>query len=229
MLTLYSYPELFGVADNNPFGLKVYAFLRLCGAEFQHCHILDAHYAPHGQLPYLLVGARPIGDSDVIIDHVARKLGVESQWESWPRGESLDVLARRTLDDLYWPMSYSRWRDDRFWPSFRTALLTQHPDISPDDLEKAREYNRIRYHYQGIGRYEPDRVFARGIEDLRSLADMLGEQQFWHGEKPGRTDAAIYGFIANILFYEIETPLKQYVQLRPNLVRHCQAMHERVS
>ena len=83
--------------------------------------------------------------------------------------------------------------------------------------------------YQGIGRYEPDRVFARGIEDLRSLADMLGEQQFWHGEKPGRTDAAIYGFIANILFYEIETPLKQYVQLRPNLVRHCRAMHERVS
>jgi hypothetical protein len=29
MLTLYSYPELFGVADNNAFGLKVYAFLEL--------------------------------------------------------------------------------------------------------------------------------------------------------------------------------------------------------
>ena len=26
MLTLYSYPELFGVADNNGYGLKVYAF-----------------------------------------------------------------------------------------------------------------------------------------------------------------------------------------------------------
>jgi hypothetical protein len=29
MLTLNSYPELFGVADNNPFGLKVFAFLKL--------------------------------------------------------------------------------------------------------------------------------------------------------------------------------------------------------
>jgi hypothetical protein len=29
MLTLYSYPDLFGVADNNPFGLKVFAFMRL--------------------------------------------------------------------------------------------------------------------------------------------------------------------------------------------------------
>ena len=30
MITLFSYPELFGVADNNPYGLKVFAFLRLC-------------------------------------------------------------------------------------------------------------------------------------------------------------------------------------------------------
>jgi hypothetical protein len=29
LLTLYSYPGLFGVADNNPFGLKVHAFLKL--------------------------------------------------------------------------------------------------------------------------------------------------------------------------------------------------------
>ena len=29
MLTLYSYPPLFGVADNNGYGLKVYAFLEL--------------------------------------------------------------------------------------------------------------------------------------------------------------------------------------------------------
>jgi hypothetical protein len=31
MLTLFSYPRLFGVADNNGYGLKVFAFLRLAG------------------------------------------------------------------------------------------------------------------------------------------------------------------------------------------------------
>ena len=30
MLTLFSYPELYGLADNNPYGLKVFAFLKLC-------------------------------------------------------------------------------------------------------------------------------------------------------------------------------------------------------
>jgi hypothetical protein len=53
MLTLYSYPELFGVPDNNPFGLKVFAFLKLVGLPFRHEHIFDAKAAPRGQLPYI--------------------------------------------------------------------------------------------------------------------------------------------------------------------------------
>jgi hypothetical protein len=53
MLTLYSYPELFGVADNNPFGLKVFAFFKLTRLPFRHAHIFDAKAAPRGQLPYL--------------------------------------------------------------------------------------------------------------------------------------------------------------------------------
>jgi hypothetical protein len=50
MLTLYSYPELFGVADNNAYGLKVFAFLRLAGVPFRHEHIFDASSAPRGQI-----------------------------------------------------------------------------------------------------------------------------------------------------------------------------------
>ena len=42
MLSLYSYPPLFGVADNNCYGLKVFAVLRLCKVPFRHEHILDA-------------------------------------------------------------------------------------------------------------------------------------------------------------------------------------------
>ena len=45
MFTLYSYPELFGVADNNGYGLKVFAFLRLAGVPFRHEHIFDASSA----------------------------------------------------------------------------------------------------------------------------------------------------------------------------------------
>jgi hypothetical protein len=30
------------------------------------------------------------------------------------------------LDDLYWVMSYSRWKDERFFPAFCDALRREH-------------------------------------------------------------------------------------------------------
>ena len=125
-------------------------------------------------------------------------------------------------------MSYSRWRDERFWPTFRAALLATHPGINAESLEAAREYNRLRYHYQGVGRYEPEQVYARGVANLGAVADILGEKPFFFAGTPENLDAAVYGFVANIYFYDIDTPLKRYVLSRPYLVRHCLAVHERV-
>ena len=61
------------------------------------------------------------------------------------------------LDDLYWVMSYSRWKDERYWPLFRDALKREHPQFSDEGLMKAKEFNAQRYYYAGIGRYEPGR------------------------------------------------------------------------
>ena len=52
---------------------------------------------------------------------------------------------------------------------------------------------------------------------------------YMHGDKPSSIDAGIYGFIANIHFYDINTPLKQGLASHPNLVRHCEAIHATVS
>ncbi|MBY0334130.1 MAG: glutathione S-transferase N-terminal domain-containing protein [Acetobacteraceae bacterium] len=76
MLTLHSYPGLFGVADNNPFGLKVFAAMRLGGLAFRHAHISDASRAPRGQLPYLTDGAETVGDSAAIIAHLEAHRGL---------------------------------------------------------------------------------------------------------------------------------------------------------
>ena len=226
MLTLFSYPNLFGVADNNPYGLKVYAFLKLCKLAFRHEHILDPKDAPRGQLPYLLDGATAIGDSDAIITYLITQYALPIDNGLTARERDSDHLIRRMLDDLYWVMSYSRWQDPRFWPLFRDALLGTHPNISEATLEKARAYNFKRYHYQGIARYEPTAVYERGIADLRVLANLVRSSDFLFGGKPNSCDTGIYGFIANIYFYEIGTPLKAFLMSRPNLVAHCRAIHE---
>src|SRR5262245_18101963 len=229
MITLYSYPELFGVADNNGYGLKVFAFLRLNGLLFKHEHIFDASAAPRGQLPYIEDDGEVIGDSGAIVAHLMEKyrLPMEATLNASQRDTS--HLVMRMLDDLYWVMSSSRWQDARFWPTFRDALLRQHPSLTEEALGKAREFNHKRYYFQGIGRYEPDAVYARGLSDLKVLANLVPAIGYVHGEKPTSVDVGVYGFIANIYFYEIETPLRQFVRLHENIVRHCRAIHDAVT
>ena len=229
MMTLYSYPTLFGVADNNGYGLKVFAFLRLAGVAFRHEHIFDASQAPRGQLPYLVDDGETVGDSETIIAHLIRKYRLTIDAALTPAQRDSNLLITRMLDDLYWVMSYSRWKDERCWPAFRDALMREHPSVTEDGLRKAQEFNFQRYYFAGIGRYAPDEAYARGLADLRVLADLIPVDGYVHGPRPTSIDAGIYGFIANIYFYDIDTPLWQFVAAHDNVVRHCRAIHEPVN
>ena len=228
MITLYSYPELFGVADNNGYGLKVFAFMRLAGVPFRHEHIFDASAAPRGQLPYIADDGETIDDSETIIAHLTSKYRLTIDAALGARDRDTSLLITRMLDDLYWVMSYSRWKDERYWPAFRDALMREHPSLTEEGLRKAREFNFQRYHSQGIGRYAPDAAYARGLADLAVLTNAIPPTGYVHGPKPTSVDAGIYGFIANSYFYDIDTPLKQFVSSQQNLVRHCTAIHDAV-
>jgi hypothetical protein len=94
---------------------------------------------------------------------------------------------------------------------------------------KAKEFNAQRYYYQGIGRFEANAAMLRGLTDLSALANMVPQQGYVHGDRPTSIDAGIYGFIANIYFYDIDTPLKQFVVSHDGLARHCRAIHAAVS
>jgi glutathione S-transferase len=207
----------------------VFAFLKLAGVPFVHEHILDASAAPRGQLPYIVDDGETIGDSETIIAHLTSKYRLTIDAELTPAQRMTDHLVTRMLDDLYWVMSYSRWKDERYFPAFRDGFMAQHSRIDAAGLSKAREYNAQRYHFQGIGRYAPDQAYARGLADLKVLADLVPASGYVHGASPTSIDAGIYGFVANIRFFPIATPLKAFVTAHPNLVRHCEDIHTAVS
>ena len=61
------------------------------------------------------------------------------------------------------------------------------------------------------------------------LAHLLPASGYLHGGEPSSIDAAIYGFIANIHFYDIDTPLKRCVHAHANLVVIARRSHARVA
>ncbi len=161
------------VADNNGYGLKIFAFLKLAGVPFRHEHIFDAAKAPRGQLPYIVDGHDSVGYCETILAYVTKKYGVTLDVMLTPAKRTTNLLITRTLDDLYWVMSYSRWKDERYWPQFRDALKREHPSLTDDGLMKAKQFNAERYYHQGIGRFEADAAMARGHADLAALANLI--------------------------------------------------------
>jgi glutathione S-transferase len=201
----------------------------LAGVPFTHWHVFDASAAPRGQLPYIVDDGEAIGDSDTIIAHLIGKYRLALDGALTVAQRDMSHLIERMLDDLYWVMSNSRWKDERYRPAFLQASRREHPGLTEEDLRKAQEFNAQRYHYQGIGRYSPAAAYARGVADLQVLAHLVPSTGFLHSPQPGSIDAAIYGFLANIYFYEIDTPLRQFVAAHRNLVRHCSEIHAAVA
>lgn len=61
------------------------------------------------------------------------------------------------------------------------------------------------------------------------LARLVPQDGFVFGAKPTSLDAALYGSIANIYFFEIDRPLRGFVLEHQNLVRHCKAIHAAIA
>jgi len=221
MIVLYSYPEMFGLPDNNPFGLKVDTFLRLAKIDYKLEHIVDTKAAPRGQLPYLTDDGELVTDSNHIISFLSKKYHIELDNDLTEVQERLHFLLTRMLDThLYWVISYSRWQDERFWPLFKSEFLKQFPQISESDLKKSRKHNIEKYYYQGIGRYDPKDIYASGADDLKAIKSILGNKDFIFGEKIHSIDACCYGFLANIFYCDMDTPLKAFIVAEPSLVKY---------
>jgi hypothetical protein len=228
MLTLYSYPELFGVADNNGYGLKVFAFLRLAGVPFKHEHIFDASAAPRGQLPYIVDDRETVGDSDAIIAHAIRKYRLTTDDGLTASQRDTDLLVRRMLDDLYWVMSYSRWKDERFWPALRDALLREQPE---PDRSRLAQGAGIQFPALSLPGHRPLRARRR----LRARArGSRGARPSHPGERLRARAKADHHRCRHLrihrqhLFLRDRHSLKQFVMAHANIVRHCRAIHDAV-
>jgi hypothetical protein len=187
LITLYSYPSLFGVADNNGCGLRVFALLRLVAVKLQQFgkpastlpqyargvpfvleRMFDASAAPRGQLPYIIDDSERIGDSETIIAHLISRCALTIDAALGRRERDLILLITRLLDDLYWVMSYLR--------------------LTAERLQKPGDYNFQRYHFQGIGRYAPAATYARGLADLKVLTNLVPTSGYVHGSAPTSID-----------------------------------------
>jgi glutathione S-transferase len=160
---------------------------------------------------------------------LAREHGIELDAGQTPEQQAqAHAVLRLVEESLYFAAAWERWMLPTAWPITRDAYF----GVLPGPLRAivaglVRHKLKRALHGQGILRYEPDQVATRGFADIRALLALLGQRDYFQGERPGEADASVHGALANLLRFPARTPLRSAVEACPNLVAFCRRIEER--
>jgi glutathione S-transferase len=82
-------------------------------------------------------------------------------------------------------------------------------------------------HARGLARHGESEILAQGKADLDALSRMLGDNEFFFGDRPSTIDACIFGFLGVTIYVNGDNPLFTYAASLPNLKRYCERMRAR--
>jgi len=227
-LTLYVTRPGFGMPETSPFVIKSEVQLKMAGLPYARESTIPPQ-APKGKVPYLVDDGETVCDSTFIRTHIERKYGVDLD-------EGLNALQRaqswaieRMLEDhLYFAMVWFRWIVPENFAKGPARFADSAPEAAREQLRRelqARKHEDLRGH--GIGRHSAGEIAALGVRSIDALAALLGDKPYLMGERLSGVDAFAFAVLASILTPFFDTPLRDAVIGRPNLVAYVDRMMRR--
>lgn len=226
-VVLHSFQGGWGLRSLSPFCLKAEAMLTLAGVAFTVQPPSGPPKTRTGKLPAL--EATPgtlIEGSDAIADWLRDTRGIDLDQGMSAAERATALLLRRTIEEhLYFHLVSARWIDDAGYRMAMPAYFGHLPpvvrDLAPLML---RGGVKKSVRGQGIGRMTSARQHVRLNEDLDALSTLLGDRDWFFGDRPTTTDAIAYAFIGNVDAQPEPSVLRDAVRARANLTGHAQRL-----
>lgn len=220
-ITLYTTRPGFGLPDTSPFVLKTDVQLKMAGLPYAREATIPPQ-APKGKVPYLTDAGDVVCDSTFIRMHIERKYGVDLDegLDARQRAESW-ALERLLEDHLYFAMVWFRWIVPENFAKGPAQFANGAPEAEREAMRRdmqARKDGELRGH--GIGRHSAGEIAALGVRSIDAVATLLGEKPYLMGDRASAVDATAFAMLAAILTPFFDTPLRDAVVGRPNLVAY---------
>ena len=204
IVTLHQFLRPGIVANLSPFCMKVETFMQMASIPYEVKEILNPRQAPQKKLPYILHEGRQIPDSTQIIEYLTSAFSIPLDYHLTTEQLAIGHAVRVMLEErLRWCIVYSRWLDEKCWPTFRMIVRNSLPypyqSIFPAIARqrKRRIYKTLQCN--GIGRFTPKEIYRFGQSDIEALASILNHKTYLLGEQPSSFDATVYAFLANLI------------------------------
>lgn len=211
-----------------PFPLKLATWLRMAEVPFEFVVANSPNKGPKGKSPWIECGSVRMGDSSLIIEYLGKRFGTELDAHLNAHERALSLSVQRMLEEHYHQcfehqLFFGRGSDERLreFAASQPAALRW---IVPAAVRRA--FGRQLYQ-RGMGRHSEDVIIAQGQADLGAVAELLGEQPYFLGDRPSSIDACVFGFLGVTVYVAGDNPLFRHGASCGNLMRYCERMRNR--
>ena len=225
-ITLHQPPaRSWGSPNASPFCTKLETYLRMAEVPYKLAPMKPGQM-PKGKIPYVHMDGKFMGDSQLIIEELERKLGDKALDRGLAKHDAAVArLARRTLEEgTYFVGVYVRWQLDDGYAAIRAEFKKMLPGLVVSIIRRGIIK---KTHAQGTSRHTPEEAMAMGAADLAAIAQLLGDKPFFLGDQPRTVDATVFAFIEALLGFPVDSPLKAAIGAHANLVAYRKRIRER--
>jgi len=219
----------------SPFCLKVETFLKVLGVDYEAIgdfHNLDK-FSRH-KLPVVQYNQEIVQDSTNIVRFIDRVWGTTHKY---PKGiddgmSDKDLatanLIRHAVEDSLAPLLvHFRWIYEPGWQVWKTGAFSQLPVfLTPFIPPMVRKQVRRSLIASGVGRYPESEMLDRAKEIIHAVSMQLGRNKFLFGDKFRSIDASVYGVLANIILFPMDSPLQKLACQYDNLVTYVKMVRD---
>jgi glutathione S-transferase len=219
-LRLFTFKPAFGLPTGGPFGLKLEACFRILGVPYERVFENDVRKGPKRKSPWIEEGDLRLGDSELILEHVARTRGKRLDEDLTPVEQARCHVLRRMVEEHYHAVfEYELFVLDAGFARMKQMMAGDIPAIlRPVVVPLARRGFKHHLFERGIARHSPQEVEAMGRADVDALAAWLGDRDWFIRDRPTKADASAFGLLAVAIRSGLDTPVCRYTRAQPNLV-----------
>ena len=228
MITLFTFPEAFGLRNVSPYCLKVEMALAYLKLDFEIALESDPRKGPKDKLPFIIKDGVTYDDSELILKHLDEETSGGLYGQLTPSEIAVGTAFARLADDhLYWIMVASRWLEDDWFDNVRKGFFGNLPPvIGPLISFVARRQVKQTYNLHGLGRHSKaqQKWFAR--RDLQAIDAIVSQQQYIVGNRLTVYDFSVASLLAGILDNKPHTWLTKIAEEYPALAEYAERVQK---
>lgn len=226
-LRVFVFSPNFGLPTSGPFALKLEAWLRMAGIEYERVYEDNPGKGPKGKNPWIEIDGERMGDTELVIERLSERFDVDLDAHLEPREEAVGTAVRRMVEEhLHQVLEWELFIHDAGWETL-CDHIDEHMAWGVSSLVKIymRRHFRKQLYARGINRHDPETIAEIGKKDLDALEELLSDAEpYLFGSKPCLTDASVFGLAAPFVFATFEAPVTQYADSVPALNSYCETL-----